>query len=385
MENRDVSSDKFQPEISVAAPGRINLIGEHTDYNMGFVFPAAIDRRIEFKIRRNGHDRQCHVYSVDFKKLLSFNLSEVGPSKEEWENYVLGVVFEIQKLGHQLLGFDCQLKSNLPIGAGISSSAAMECGLAFALNSLFDLGMSKMDIILLSQRAEHNYVGTQCGIMDQYASVMGQPNQAILLDCRNITHEMIPLNLEPYSLLLLNTKVSHSLASSEYNMRRSECEQGVEILSKSGMNVESLRDVSEEDLVAHQNILPPVIFRRCLYVVRENQRVLRAAKALKNKELEYFGELLYQSHEGLQHEYEVSCKELDFLVDFSRKTPHVLGSRMMGGGFGGCTINLVHQDYLKSYIDQVSAAYKIEFGIEPEPILVRPSSGTFLKSDFTSS
>jgi len=385
MDSRDVTSDRFHPEITVAAPGRINLIGEHTDYNMGFVFPAAIDKRIEFKICRNGYDKQCNVYSVDFKKLLSFDLSEVKPSREEWENYVLGVVFEIQELGHQLSGFDCQLESNLPIGAGISSSAAMECGLTFALNSLFDLGMSDMDIILLSQRAEHNFVGTQCGIMDQFASVMGQPNQAILLDCRNITHEMIPLNLEPYSLLLLNTNVSHSLASSEYNLRRSECEQGVEILLKSGMNVESLRDVSQEDLFTHQNILPPVIFRRCLYVVRENQRVLRAANALKRESLEYFGELMYQSHEGLQHEYEVSCKELDFLVDFSRKTPHVLGSRMMGGGFGGCTINLIHQDHLKSYTDEVSAAYKQEFGIEVDPILVRPSRGTYFKSDSASS
>ena len=352
---------------------------------MGFVFPAAIDKRIEFRIRRNGHDKQCNVYSVDFKKLLSFDLSEVKPSSEEWENYILGVVHEIQKLGHTLHGFDCQLESNLPIGAGISSSAAMECGLAFTLNSLFNLGRSKLEIILLSQRAEHNFVGTQCGIMDQYASVMGQPNQAILLDCRNITHEMIPLNLEPYSLLLLNTNVSHSLASSEYNLRRSECEQGVEILSEAGMNVESLRDVSEDDLVAHQNILPPLILKRCLYVVRENQRVVLAATALKNKKLEHFGELLYKSHEGLQHEYEVSCKELDFLVDFSRKTPRVLGSRMMGGGFGGCTINLVHQDHRKSYIDQVSEEYKQEFGIELDPILVRPSRGAFLKSASTSS
>ena len=376
MDSRDVTSDRFQPEITVAAPGRINLIGEHTDYNMGFVFPAAIDRRIEFRMRRNGSEYDCQVYSVEFDKLLSFKLSEVRPSQEEWENYILGVVHEIQKLGHTLHGFTCQLSSNLPIGAGVSSSAAMECGLAFALNSLFNLGLSKMEIILLSQRAEHNFVGTQCGIMDQYASVMGQPNQAILLDCRNITHEMIPLNLENHSLLLLNTNVSHSLASSEYNLRRSECEQGVEILSKAGMKVESLRDVSEEDLAAHQNILPPVILKRCLYVVRENQRVLLAAKALKGESLEHFGELMYQSHEGLQLEYEVSCKELDFLVDFSRKTPHVLGARMMGGGFGGCTINLVHQESKNHFVDEIKKAYTQEFHLELDPIWVHPSQGT---------
>ncbi len=205
---KGVTSEGFQSELTIASPGRINLIGEHTDYNMGYVFPAAIDRRIEFRIRRNGSQHECHVYSVDFKKLLSLSLENVEPSDEEWENYILGVIHEIQKLGHPLSGFDCQLRSNLPIGAGISSSAAMECGIAFALNELFDLGMSKMDIILASQRAEHNFVGTQCGIMDQYASVMGEENQALLLDCRDITHQMIPLQTEPYSLILLNTNVS---------------------------------------------------------------------------------------------------------------------------------------------------------------------------------
>lgn len=375
-----VKSESFKPELTIASPGRINLIGEHTDYNMGFVFPAAIDRRIEFRIRRNGNLDECNVYSTDFKKLLSFSLEEVKPSEEEWENYILGVVFEIQKLGHLLEGFDCQLQSDLPIGAGISSSAAMECGLAFALNSLFDLGLSKMDIILLSQRAEHNFVGTQCGIMDQYASVMGQTNQAILLDCRNVTHEMIPLHLEPYTLLLLNTNVSHNLASSEYNTRRSECEQGVEILKKSGLKKNSLRDISEVDLIENKHTLPSVVFKRCLYVVRENQRVLRAASALKENHLEEFGKLMYQSHDGLKNEYEVSCPELDFLVDYAQNSPHVLGSRMMGGGFGGCTINLVRKDYVDSYIEEIKKAYNQEFGIDLDPIQVNPSRGTFAMS-----
>lgn len=378
--NRDVTSDSFKPELTVTSPGRINLIGEHTDYNMGFVFPAAIDRRIDFRISRNGSSSNCNVFSVDFEKLLSFSLEAVKPSGEEWENYILGVVYEIQKLGHELQGFDCQLHSNLPIGAGISSSAAMECGLAFALNSLFDLGISKMDMILLSQRAEHNFVGTHCGIMDQYASVMGQPNKAILLDCRNVTHQMIPLELEPYSLLLLNSKVSHNLASSEYNIRRSECEQGVEILKELGLNIDSLRDVSEEELLEHAVSLPPVILKRCLYVVKENQRVLDAAAAFKNKNLNHFGELMYQSHDGLKNDYQVSCDELDFLVDFSRNTPQVLGSRMMGGGFGGCTINLVHKDSKDIFVEEIRKAYAQEFGLELDPIWVHPSRGTFLKS-----
>jgi galactokinase len=378
--NKEVTSEGFKPELIIAAPGRINLIGEHTDYNMGFVFPAAIDRRIEFGIRRNGSEQECNVYSVDFDKLLSFNLKEVEPSQEEWENYILGVVFEIQKLGHLLHGFDCQLQSNLPIGAGISSSAAMECGLAFALNSLFDLGLSKMDIILLSQRAEHNYVGTQCGIMDQYASVMGQPNQAILLDCRNVTHQMIPLHLEPYTLLLLNTNVSHNLASSEYNLRRSECEQGVQILKKSGLKIDSLRDVSEGDLIENKHAMSSTIFKRCLYVVTENQRVRHAASALKKNHLEEFGKLMYQSHAGLKNEYEVSCPELDFLVDYAQNSPHVIGCRMMGGGFGGCTINLILNEYVDSYVEEVKKAYNQEFGIELDPIQVNPSRGTFAMS-----
>ncbi len=368
----------FQSELTIASPGRINLIGEHTDYNMGYVFPAAIDRRIEFRIRRNGSQHECHVYSVDFKKLLSLSLENVRPSNEEWENYILGVIHEIQKLGHPLSGFDCQLRSNLPIGAGISSSAAMECGIAFALNELFDLGMSKMDIILASQRAEHNFVGTQCGIMDQYASVMGEENQALLLDCRDITHQMIPLQTEPYSLILLNTNVSHNLSSSGYNDRKADCETGVEMLQNAGMKIQSLRDVSEEELLGHKDILPQVVFRRCLYVIQENQRVLLAAKALKKNELSRFGDLLYQSHAGLQNLYEVSCPELDFLVDFSRNHHSVLGSRMMGGGFGGCTINLIHRDHLQPYVEQVSTAYKETFGIDLDPIPIRPSKGTSL-------
>ena len=369
----------FEPELIVAAPGRINLIGEHTDYNMGFVFPAAIDKRIEFRIRRNDSPSKCNVYSVDFDNLLSFGLDAVKPSNEEWENYILGVISEIQKLGHVLSGFDCELTSNLPIGAGISSSAAMECGMAFALNALFELGMSELEMILASQRAEHNFVGTQCGIMDQYASVMGRPNQAILLDCRDISHEMIPLDLGDHTLLLLNTNVTHSLASSGYNDRKADCEEGIDRLIRAGLEISSLRDVNEKDLENHRDLMTPVVLRRCLYVIRENQRVLDAAKALKHSDLTRFGELMYASHEGLQMDYEVSCPELDFLVEFSREHREVLGSRMMGGGFGGCTINLIRKDYVQEYIQEVSKAYKDAFDIDLDPIQVWPSQGASVK------
>ena len=375
---KSVTSESFQPDLVIASPGRINLIGEHTDYNMGFVFPAAIDRRIEFRIKKNDEKQICRVYSVDYEKLLSFSLENVRPSEEEWENYILGVIYEIQKLGYQFTGFDCQLHSDLPIGAGLSSSAAMECGMAFAINELFDLEMSKMEIILASQRAEHNFVGTQCGIMDQYASVMGQENQALLLDCREISHEFIPLETGPYSLILLNTNVSHNLADSGYNSRKSDCETGVEMLQKAGLNIDSLRDVYIDELEDKKDILPEVVFRRCLYVVQENKRVLLAAEALKRNDLSRFGALLYQSHEGLRSQYEVSCPELDFLVDFSKSNPSVLGSRMMGGGFGGCTINLILQEELENYTKEISTAYKKKFGINLDPIRIRPSKGTYV-------
>ena len=374
----------FEPEIQVSSPGRINLIGEHTDYNNGFVFPAAIDKQIVFSLKRNGNLTACKVYSADFDKLLEFDLNSVGPSAEEWENYLLGVIHEIQKLDKKLRGFDCVLTSDLPIGAGVSSSAAMECGLAFGLNELFDLGLSKRDIVFLSQRAEHNFVGTRCGIMDQYASVMSKEGHALLLDCQSVTHRCIPIDLSPYTLLLLNTRVSHNLASGEYNSRRADCFEGVELLNqKTGMKLSTLRDLSLEELKAHRDLLPPLIYRRCLYVLQENQRVLNAAKALSDNDLDKFGLLLYESHEGLQREYQVSCDELDFLVDFSRDKTYVLGARMMGGGFGGCTLNLVRYDHLQDYITEASQAYKARFDIELQAIPVSPAPGTHLLNNQT--
>ena len=370
--------ENFDPQLKIASPGRINLIGEHTDYNQGFVFPAAIDKQIIYSIKENGSENECVVYSSDFDKILQVDLNDVKPSDQEWENYILGVIYEIQKKNIKLRGFDCIIESDLPIGAGVSSSAAMECGLAFALNRLFDLELTKLDIVLLSQQAEHNFVGTKCGIMDQYASVMSMEGHAILLDCKNISHEYIPIELDPYTLLLLNTNVSHNLATGEYNTRRAECFEGVALLQKAGLEIDSLRDLNEETLVENKSLLPEQVYRRCHYVVKENERVLKASHALRNNNLQEFGSLLYQSHDGLQNEYEVSCDELDFLVEFSKNKPYVLGSRMMGGGFGGCTLNLVHKDQIDRYIDEVKAAYQKKFGIETDPIPVSPTRGTHL-------
>ncbi len=366
----------FKPEISVKSPGRVNLIGEHTDYNAGYVLPTAIDKNIYFHLKKNGEDNVCNIYSKTYDSFLQVFLTSVKKSDTEWENYILGVVYELQKHTSKIKGFDCIIESKLPIGAGISSSAALECGLAFALNKLFDLQLSKRCLIELSRDAEHSFVGTKCGIMDQFASVMSEANHALLLDCKTLNYQLVPLQIDPYELLLLNTNVSHSLSTSEYNTRRKECEIGVQIIQSKYSEIDSLRSANLSILNEFKDEMSSIVYQRCSYVLHENQRVLAAADALKTGRLSAFGELMYASHKGLRNEYNVSCNELDFLVDFSKRYDTVLGSRMMGGGFGGCTINLIHKDVITTYVQDVSRAYKENFNIELSPILVKPSNGT---------
>ena len=366
----------FKPEISVKSPGRVNLIGEHTDYNAGYVLPTAIDKNIYFHLKKNGEDNVCNIYSKTYDSFLQVFLTSVKKSDTEWENYILGVVYELQKHTSKIKGFDCIIESKLPIGAGISSSAALECGLAFALNKLFDLQLSKRCLIELSRDAEHSFVGTKCGIMDQFASVMSEANHALLLDCKTLNYQLVPLQIDPYELLLLNTNVSHSLSTSEYNTRRKECEIGVQIIQSKYSEIDSLRSANLSILNEFKDEMSSIVYQRCSYVLHENQRVLAAADALKTGRLSAFGELMYASHKGLRNEYNVSCDELDFLVDFSKRYDTVLGSRMMGGGFGGCTINLIHKDVITTYVQDVSRAYKENFNIELSPILVKPSNGT---------
>ncbi|HEA28794.1 MAG TPA: galactokinase, partial [Leeuwenhoekiella sp.] len=307
-----------------------------------------------------------------------FDLNSTNKDGAEWTLYIIGVVEEIKKLGKTLKGFDCIMVSDLPVGAGISSSAALECGLAYGLNELFDLNLENLDIVKLSQKAEHNYVGTQCGIMDQFASVMSKGGHVIKLDCQSLDYELLPFHIEPYKLLLLNTNVSHNLASSEYNVRRKECEHGIAVLQQRFENIASLRDVSSDQLEQCKHELDPIIYKRCAYILQENERVQQAAKALKDNDLVTFGELMYASHEGLEHNYEVSCKELDFLTEFSRTNEKILGCRMMGGGFGGCTINLIHEDAIDDYIKKVSKAYVEKFDIELTAFTTVPANGTNL-------
>ncbi len=368
--------NNFKPQITIESPGRINFIGEHTDYNGGFVLPTAIDKKITFKLKSNDSENLCNIYSANFKISFSFNLDHIEISNNEWENYVLGVIHEIQQLSDKLRGFDCVFSSDIPVGSGISSSAALECGLAFGLNELFDLGLSKLTIVELSQRAEHNYVGTKCGIMDQYASVMSIKDHAILLDCQSIEHEYIPIKINPYKILLLNTNVVHSLASSEYNIRREECEKGVDIINSKYPEVSTLRDVNEVMLDEFKYILPEIIYKRCKYVIEEKSRVLAAVDALKENRLIDFGNLMYATHNGLANEYQVSCPELDFLVEFSKDYDQIIGSRMMGGGFGGCTINIIHESAISQFTEDASKAYFEKFNIHLDAFQANPREGT---------
>jgi len=372
-ENRQtiaLNLENFVHELIVESPGRINLIGEHIDYNGGHVLPAAIDKKIKFYLKRN-NTRKCNVWSKNFDNGFSFSIDDVGISNVEWENYILGVIHYIDQIyPGSIHGFDCIVESELPMGSGLSSSAALECGIATGLNNLFAIGLTKDEIIHLSRDAEHNYVGTKCGIMDQFTVVRGQKDRLILLNCQNLEYRMIQADLEPYHLVLLNSNVSHNLASSEYNNRREDCEAALAIIEKDHPNYHYLVDVPEDVLKSFKEDLTPTMFDRAAYVIQENRRTQLAAEALEKGFFEEFGRLLFESHHGLRNNYEVSCEELDFMVDYAKTQKGVLGARMMGGGFGGCTINVVHKDEISSYIERISIAYRKQFGIDLTPIEV---------------
>ncbi len=347
-----------------SAPGRINLIGEHTDYNDGFVLPAAIDKKIHLAIRP-AVKRAAHIVSVDFDEAVEVNLDGPQPNLPHWALYPYGVVKELQADGHKTGGFHAVFGGDIPTGAGLSSSAAIESAFASALNVLFALNADRFTLAKTGQRAEHNYVGVRCGIMDQFASFFGKENHVIRLDCRSLEHEYYPLDLEDYRLLLIDTQVKHSLASSAYNARRQQCENGVKIVQNKYPLVKSLRDATLEMLEEHKALLGEEVWRRCSYVVEENQRVLNACEALLKGDTKKLGELMYLSHRGLQEKYEVSCKELDLLVEIAAETEGVIGSRMMGGGFGGCTINLVSRSALDTFRNKASGAFLKAFGHQP--------------------
>jgi galactokinase len=352
--------EHFEAEpLIVRSPGRINIIGEHTDYNEGLVLPAAIDQYVYVAIARNDR-HHIRLHSVEFDQRIEMALDDIRPLSKSWSNYIFGVVAELQKHGHLIGGFDLLVGGTLPIGAGLSSSAAIECATCEALNAVFELELRGDDIIRFAQAAEHNYAGVQCGIMDQTASVRGKKNHAILLDCRTNTFSHIPLQLNDYQIVLYNTNVKHSLASTEYNTRRSECQEAVQMIQRHHPGINSLRDVSFNMLV--QYVHDPLIFSRSKFVIDENERVNKAVEYLQRGNIIGLGQLMYRSHEGLSLEYDVSCAELDWLVAAVRYRPQVAGARMMGGGFGGCTINLVRTDYIQQLTEELSVSYEQAMG-----------------------
>ncbi|MFT3933851.1 MAG: galactokinase [Chitinophagaceae bacterium] len=340
------------------SPGRINLIGEHTDYNNGFVLPAAIDKAAYVVITPR-KDNELHLHSVDLQEDYITNTTELKRSVfMSWPNYILGVIEQFIHSGIAVGGFDAALTGDIPIGAGLSSSAAVECAVALALNELYGSGLDKFSMVKLAQKAENDFVGVQCGIMDQFASMFGKHNHVIRLDCRSLEFEYVPLNMDGIKILLLDTNVKHSLGSSEYNVRRKQCETGVAWIQRYEPEVKSLRDATIGMLDKY--VLPEdiLIYQRCKYVVEENARLLAACKHLEKGDLAAFGARMYESHHGLSKLYEVSCPELDFLVTQVQDNPAVLGARMMGGGFGGCTINLVKEEAIDELVDKTAAAYK---------------------------
>lgn len=363
---------KTEP-IVIFSPGRINIIGEHTDYNGGFVFPAAVDKGIAAAIQKSDAGHSTAI-AMDLNSTIEFELDKLKPSKEEsWKNYVFGVVAEIQNRNKIIGDFNIVFKGNIPAGAGMSSSAALENSVVFGLNELFDLGLTKTEMILISQKAEHNYVGVKCGIMDQYASMFGIKNNALLLDCRTIESKPYEIDFKEHQLMLINTNVKHSLSDSAYNDRRSACESVAELLK-----VDTLREASEEDLEKIIDKITPENYQKALYVIQEIERTQKAAKAIEKNDLETLGALIYASHNGLQHQYKVSCEELDFLVSQAKKNKKVLGARMMGGGFGGCTINLIAKSEAKAFADSVAISYKNKFNKECSVYFVELSDGTHI-------
>jgi galactokinase len=360
--------------VMVVAPGRINLIGEHTDYNEGFVMPAAIDRSIYFAIAPN-QTSDFNFYSHEFQEQVSFTAGHLHGG-QRWVNYLMGVVDGFRAKGISLQGVDCAFGGDIPTGAGLSSSAALCCGFGFALNDLLHANLSRLEIARIAQRAEHLFAGVRCGIMDQYASLFGKKGTALFLDCRSLKHEYLPLQLKKYQLLLIDTHVKHALANSAYNQRRQACEEGVRVLKKTNPSVNTLRDASLNDLNQVQHQLPAEVFLRCKFVVEEINRIQKASGFLRQQNLEQFGHLMYETHQGLRNEYEVSCEESDFIVSMALHHRHtVAGARQMGGGFGGCVIALIQKDAVAGFSEKVREKYVVTFKKEPDFYSVNASDG----------
>jgi galactokinase len=373
-----VESYGYAPQVVAKSPGRINLIGEHTDYNLGFVLPAAIDKAAHVGVARRD-DNLIRLFAKDLGEDHQVDINLIAPKPGHWSAYVLGVVDQLQKLDKPLSGFDLVLTCDVPTGAGMSSSAAVECATAFALNALFDLHLERLDLVRLAQKAENEFVGVKCGIMDMFASVMGKDAQVIQLDCRDLSYQYFPLNLGDYKIVLFDTGVKHSLAGGEYNLRRQQCEQGVAVLKERFPEVNSLRDANLSMLDEQfRSAVSPIVYNRCLYVIEENLRLEAGCKLLLQNDIHGFGKQMHGSHKGLSELYEVSCKELDFLVELSKQEEAIAGARMMGGGFGGCTINLIESSAIEGIYERFSKQYQFAMGRELNMYVTLPSEGSQL-------
>jgi galactokinase len=355
-----------EPEVMVRAPGRVNLIGEHTDYNDGFVLPVAIDRDI-MVAARSRDDGLARIYSLDFDAMVDFPMNDIRyDSESKWSNYPRGVARFLQEAGYNLRGLEAVITGNVPQEAGLSSSAAMEVAMAMTFEKISRLEIDPVEMALICQKAENQFVGVNCGIMDQFISRMGQKDHALLLDCRELEFELVPLHLEGVKIVVCNTGVKRGLVDSEYNKRRSECERGMKILDEFLPGIKALRDIDIADFQRYKVHLPETTEKRCGYVIKENARVLESVQALEDNDLVRFGILMNESHLGLRDEYEVSCPELDAMAEIAWSTDGVLGSRMTGAGFGGCTVTLAVEDAVDELIEKVSKEYPERTGLQPE-------------------
>ncbi|MDZ7393145.1 MAG: galactokinase [candidate division KSB1 bacterium] len=363
------------PQVLVRAAGRVNLIGEHTDYNDGFVLPAAIDRHIYFLARRRA-GAKVRAYAAEFDELATFPVQQERPDKpHHWSVYLIGVLQLLQARGVALDGFDVLIAGNLPRAAGLSSSAALEVGMASLVQALYPFRMQELELIKLVQQAEHQFAGTKCGIMDMFVCRLGRRDHALFLDCRSLDYRLVPLQLRESALVICDSKKKRGLASSAYNERRAQCEEGVRLIRQWLPEVRALRDVSVEQFAELSGRLPEVVRRRCEHVVRENARVLDAVRALEGGDLSHFGRLMVQSHESLRDLYEVSCPELDTLVESALAVDGTLGARLTGAGFGGCTVNLVRTDAVEAFRERVCSDYVRRFGREPGILVCRADDG----------
>ncbi|QBN18665.1 galactokinase [Flavobacterium nackdongense] len=377
------TTDFFQQKFNsvadkvVLSPGRINIIGEHIDYNDGYVLPAAIDKIICFAFEKN-NTNTANIYAIDLDESVGIDVTQEPQLTDVvWTNYLRGVLLQLKLKGFKVGGFNCSFSSNIPTGSGLSSSAALECGFLYGINEMFNLGIKSIDIALMGQSAEH-WVGINCGIMDQFSSVVGLENKVIKIDCRTLDYTYHEANFVDYSLILFDSNVKHSLFTSEYNNRRLECNEGLRIIHENFPQIESFRDCDVDQLISLKSKMSDTVFKRSLYAVKEIKRVIQACEALDKGDIATLGKLMFETHDGLSNDYEVSCVELDYLVDLAKAEEDVIGSRLMGGGFGGCTITLVKKGSEAVIKEKFTKLYFEKFNIDLKIYDVKVSNGTSL-------